>query len=157
MLYSALSLQSGGSGQPVMTTEARKRILAVDDDATALSALRQILQQRGYEVATAASGEQGLELAATQEFDLFILDVNMPGISGLEVCRRLRAVERTQNTPVIFLTAKGAVGDMLEGHEVGSDLYLVKPVMANKIVSMVGMFLSSEVRLSKKPKGSGPA
>jgi two-component system cell cycle response regulator len=132
----------------------KKRILAVDDDATALSALKQILLQRGYEVATALTGEEALEICARENFDLFILDVTMPGISGFDVCKKLREDPRTENTPVIFLTAKGMVADMLKGRDVGSDLYLVKPVLASKILTMVGMFLSSEIPLSKKPKSA---
>lgn len=131
---------------------AKKRILAADDDATALSALRQILAQRGYEVTTAGSGEEALRIAALQEFDLFILDVTMPGVTGLDVCKQLRQDPRTENTPVIFLTAKGLIGDMMQGRDAGSDLYLVKPVLGSKILSMVGMFLSNEIPLAKKAK-----
>ncbi|MGE0454949.1 MAG: response regulator transcription factor [Vicinamibacteria bacterium] len=131
---------------------AKKRILAADDDATALSALRQILAQRGYDVTIAGSGEEALRIAALQEFDLFILDVTMPGVTGFDVCKQLRQDPRSENTPVIFLTAKGMIGDMMQGREAGSDLYLVKPVLGSKILSMVGMFLSSEIPLAKKSK-----
>jgi DNA-binding response OmpR family regulator len=130
----------------------RKRILAVDDDAPALSALKQTLTQRGYEVLTAASGEEALQVAQKETIDLFILDVSMPGLSGFDVCKEIRRDARTINTPVIFLTAKGLIGDMMEGQKAGSDLYLVKPVLAAKILNMVGMFLSSETPLFKKIK-----
>jgi DNA-binding response OmpR family regulator len=130
----------------------KKRILAVDDDVPAVSALKQILAQRGYEVQTASGGEDALALIEQGSYDLFILDVNMPGVNGIEVCRKIRENARTADTPVIFLTAKGLLGDMLEGKEAGSDLYLVKPVLAAKILSMVGMFLSSDGPLAKKPK-----
>jgi len=130
----------------------RKKILAVDDDAPALSSLKQILTQRGYDVLTAASGEEALQIAQKETIDLFILDVNMPGLSGFEVCKEIRKDERTHNTPVIFLTAKGLIGDMMEGKDAGSDLYLVKPVLSSKILNMVGMFLSSETPLFKKTK-----
>lgn len=132
----------------------RKRILAVDDDAPALSALKQNLAQRGYDVQTALSGEEALELIERESYDLFILDVNMPGVNGLELCKQIRQNPKTQNTPVIFLTAKGMVTDMLEGKDAGSDLYLVKPVLASRIVNMVGIFLSSDAPLAKKPKGA---
>ena len=131
---------------------ARKRILAADDDATALNALRQTLVQRGYEVVAVPSGDDAIMQAAEEEFDLFILDVNMPGLSGLEVCQKLRESDKTRDKPVIFLTARGTVSDMVKGKQAGSDLYLVKPVLANKLLSMVGMFLSSEVPLFKKPR-----
>jgi len=134
--------------------EARKRILAVDDDAPALAALKANLSQRGYDVQTAGSGEDALELIERESYDLFILDVNMPGLNGIEVCKAIRQHPKTQNTPVIFLTAKGMVGDMLDGKEAGSDLYLVKPVLASKILNMVSIFLSSDQPLTKKPKGA---
>jgi DNA-binding response OmpR family regulator len=130
----------------------RKRILAADDDATALNALRQTLVQRGYDVVAVPSGDEAIMQAAEQDFDLFILDINMPGLSGLEVCQKLRESEKTRDKPVIFLTARGTVSDMVKGKQAGSDLYLVKPVLANKLLSMVGMFLSTEVPLAKKRK-----
>jgi DNA-binding response OmpR family regulator len=130
----------------------RKRILAVDDDVPALSSLKQILAQRGYDVSTATSGEQALEMTARESYDLFILDINMPGLNGIELCKKIRESPKTADTPVIFLTAKGMVGDMIEGQDAGSDLYLVKPVLASKILNMVGMFLSSETPLFKKAK-----
>jgi DNA-binding response OmpR family regulator len=132
---------------------SKKRILAVDDDATALSALKQILATRGYEVSTAASGEEALEVCRAQGFDLIILDVGLPLMSGFDVCRALRAEPRSQNTPVIFLTAKGRIMDMAEGEDAGSDLYLVKPVLATKLLNMVAMFLTEDRPLAKKQKG----
>ncbi|MBI3932755.1 MAG: response regulator [Acidobacteria bacterium] len=127
----------------------KKRILAVDDDPTALGALKQILTQKGYEVATAPDGEQALE-ALKSGFDLVILDVAMPGLSGYDVCRRIRENAETKDVPVVFLTAKGQLMDMAEGQEAGSDLYLVKPVLATKLLNMVAMFLSDEAPLAKK-------
>jgi DNA-binding response OmpR family regulator len=129
---------------------AKKKILAVDDDATALGALRQILIQKGYDVSTAANGHDALKTLAAGSFDLVILDVSMPGLSGYDVCRRIRAEEKTRDLPVIFLTAKGMLVDMTEGEGAGSDLYLVKPVLATKLLNMVGMFLSDDTPLAKK-------
>ena len=132
-------------------TRTKKRILAVDDDSTALGALRQILAQKGYEVSTAPSGQEALDLLARDAaFDLVILDVAMPGMNGYEVCRAIRADERLQDTPVIFLTAKGLLMDMAEGEDAGSDLYLIKPVLATKLLNMVGMFLSDDTPLARK-------
>ena len=129
---------------------ARKRILAVDDDPTAVAALRQILSQRGYDVTTTASGEEAAALLAEQTFDLAILDVSLPGISGYDLCRQIRKDGRTQDLPVIFLTAKALLLDQAEGEDAGSDLYLVKPVLATKLLNMVGMFLSDDAPLAKK-------
>ncbi len=130
----------------------RKRILAVDDDATALGALRQLLSQRGYDVTTTTSGEDALEKIGSG-FDLFILDVIMPGMSGYDLCRRIRENPATQDTPVIFLTAKSLLMDMAEGQDAGSDLYLVKPVPATKLLNMVGMFLADDAPLARRPRG----
>ena len=130
---------------------AKKKILAVDDDSTALGALRQILAQKGYDVTTAGNGEDALAiLAGEATFDLIILDVAMPGMTGYEVCRSLRKDKRTEDTPVIFLTAKGLLMDMAEGEDAGSDLYLIKPVLATKLLNMVAMFLSEDTPLSKR-------
>ncbi len=133
-------------------TAAKKRILAVDDDPTAVGALRQILTQRGYEVKVAHSGEEALAVLedADEHFDLAILDVSMPGMSGYDLCRKLRQDTRTVDLPVIFLTAKALLMDMAEGEDAGSDLYLIKPVLATKLVSMVAMFLSEDAPLAKK-------
>ena len=130
----------------------RKRILAVDDDPAALAVVKQILAQRGYDVITAASGEDALEILGRDTPDLMLLDVSMPGISGFDLCRQVRQDARTKDTPVIFLSAKGMLPDMVEGKSAGSDLYLVKPVLATKLVNMVGMFLSTEAPLAKKPR-----
>jgi len=129
---------------------SKKRILAVDDDATALNALRQILSQKGYEVSTAPEGDAALEILAQQTFDLAILDVGLPGMSGFDLCREIRKNPATQDLPVIFLTAKSLLMDMAEGEDAGSDLYLIKPVLATKLLNMVGMFLNNEAPLAKK-------
>jgi DNA-binding response OmpR family regulator len=133
-----------------LTASAKKRVLAVDDDPAAVGALRQILAQKGYEVVTANSGEEALTVLADQRFDLAILDVAMPGMSGYDLCRKMRKDARTIDLPVIFLTAKALLMDMAEGEDAGSDLYLIKPVLASKLLSMVGMFLSEDAPLAKK-------
>jgi len=133
---------------------AKKKILAVDDDATALGALRQILVQKGYDVTTAPNGQDALTALRNSTFDLVILDVSMPGLSGYEVCRKIRQEDKTRDLAVIFLTAKGMLVDMTEGEEAGSDLYLVKPVLATKLLNMVGMFLSDDTPLAKKRRAA---
>jgi DNA-binding response OmpR family regulator len=131
-----------------------KRILAVDDDPTALDAVRQILGQNGYEVVTAPDGEAATALLQSERFDLALLDVGLPGqVSGYDLCRQIRRDARTQNMPVIFLTGHGMVMDEKQGEEAGSDLYLVKPVLASRLVNMVGMFLSPQgpLRTRRRP------
>ena len=131
-----------------------KKILAVDDDSSALRALRAILTQKGYEVAIAQSGEEALERLDDGSPDLVILDVAMPGLSGFETCRRIRQDTRFRDTPVIFLTAKSLLSDMAEGLDAGSDLYLVKPVMASKLVALVANFLSPEAPPARVPRAA---
>jgi DNA-binding response OmpR family regulator len=131
--------------------KTQKRILAVDDDPTALDAFRQILRQQGYEVTTAPDGEAAVALLQAQTFDLALLDVGLPGlISGYDLCRGIRQDPKHQQIPVIFLTGHGMVVDEKQGEEAGSDLYLVKPVLASRLVNMVGMFLSPEGPLRTK-------
>ena len=130
----------------------KKRLLVVDDDATAVGALRQILISRGYEVTTAATGEDALPLSTETTWDLFILDVALPGMSGFDLCRRLRENTQTRDVPVVFLTAKGRLMDMAEGADAGSDLYLIKPVLASKLLHMIGLFLTADAPLAKRPR-----
>lgn len=130
-----------------------KRILAVDDDATALGALRQILVTKGYAVTPAATGEEAVAIVERGDrFDLILLDVALPGMSGFDVCRRIRAHEHVRDVPIIFLTAKGRLMDMAEGEDAGSDLYLVKPVLASKLLHMLGLFLTPDAPLAKRPR-----
>jgi two-component system, OmpR family, response regulator MprA len=101
------------------------RVLIIDDDRALRDALRRALTLAGYEVDTAAGGGPGLELAADRPPDAILLDVGMPGVDGLEVCRRLRA--RGDRVPVLMLTARDAVEDRIDGLDAGADDYLVKP------------------------------
>jgi DNA-binding response OmpR family regulator len=134
---------------------APRRILAVDDDATALDAVSQILTQQGYEVTTAPDGEAAIASMKAQTFDLVLLDVGLPGlISGYDLCRGIRQDPRMRDVPVIFLTGHGMVMDEKQGEEAGSDLYLVKPVLASRLVNMVSMFLSPQgpLRAKRRPR-----
>jgi DNA-binding response OmpR family regulator len=138
------------SSPSVPSGSKKKRILAVDNDATAMGALRQVLLQKGYEISVAASGEEALEQLRAEPFDLVILDVVLPGLSGFDVCRRIREEPATRDVPIIFLTAKGLLMDMAEGDDAGSDLYLVKPVLASKLLHMIGLFLSDDRPLIRR-------
>ena len=102
----------------------RARLLVIDDDEQLLTALRRALAYEGYDVSVAPSGEDGLRLARDAPPDLVVLDVRLPGIDGLEVCRRLRA---GGDVPVLMLTARDEVADRVAGLDAGADDYLVKP------------------------------
>jgi DNA-binding response OmpR family regulator/two-component sensor histidine kinase len=103
-----------------------KRILAVDDSAAFLEELSGSLRQEGYDVVLARSGEDALELLAVQRVDCVLLDLLMPGMSGHETCRRIRAAERSHDVPVIFLTAVEDGAALIQGIESGADDYVTK-------------------------------
>src|SRR5437879_6099191 len=102
-----------------------QRILVVDDDPQILSVLRRGLSYAGYQVDGAASGEAALSTALARPPDIVILDVMLPGLDGIETCRRLRAADA--GLPILMLTAKGRIPDRIEGLDAGADDYLVKP------------------------------
>jgi len=101
------------------------RVLVVDDEPGVRSALERALKLERYDVALAQDGRQALDAIAEHPFDAIVLDVSMPAIDGLEVCRRLRDAGDT--TPVLMLTARDAVDDRVAGLDAGADDYLVKP------------------------------
>jgi two-component system response regulator MprA len=101
------------------------RILVVDDEPAVRRALERALRLERYEVELAADGREALETLAERAADAVILDVSMPAIDGLEVCRRLRAAG--DRTPILMLTARDAIDDRVKGLDVGADDYLVKP------------------------------
>jgi two-component system, OmpR family, response regulator MprA len=113
-------------------------VLVVDDDPKITQLLRRALQLEGYDVRTAASGAAGLEEARNHEPDLVILDVLMPGLDGLEVCRRLRA---SGETPILLLTAKDEIEDRVRGLDSGADDYLVKPFALEELLARVRALL----------------
>ncbi len=101
------------------------RILVVDDEEAVRTAIRRALTLSGYEVEMAADGDEALAMLAERAPDAIVLDVLMPGVDGIEVCRRLRAAG--DHTPVLMLTARDAVGDRVAGLDAGADDYMVKP------------------------------
>ncbi|WP_190814135.1 response regulator transcription factor [Saccharopolyspora pogona] len=114
------------------------RVLVVDDDHTVRDVVRRYLERSGYEVGLAEDGETALRLFAEREPDLVVLDLMLPGIGGLEVCRRVR--ERGQ-VPVVMLTALGEESDRVLGLELGADDYVVKPFSPRELVLRVGSVL----------------
>jgi two-component system response regulator MprA len=115
------------------------RVLIVEDDPNVRTALARALTFEGYEVDTAGDGGRGLEAVASKPPDVIVLDVMMPFVDGLEMCRRLRA--RGDNTPVLMLTALGDVADRVEGLDVGADDYLAKPFALEELLARVRALL----------------
>jgi DNA-binding response OmpR family regulator len=125
-----------------MMAEQMPRILVVDDDLDSLRLIGMVLHNKGYEVVVAKDGLQALDKALSEELDMVILDVMMPGLSGYEVCRRLRADPRTADIPVLMFTAKSKVMDKVVGFECGADEYLTKPIRPAKLVELVQEMLA---------------
>ena len=115
------------------------RILVVDDEPAVRSALERALRLAGYQVELAADGQEALDQLAVAAPDAVVLDVLMPRLDGLEVCRRLRAVG--DRTPVLVLTARDAIADRVEGLDAGADDYLVKPFALEELLARVRALL----------------
>jgi DNA-binding response OmpR family regulator len=122
------------------------RILVVEDDAKVLRFLKKGLETQQYAVETAEDGREGERRLSTQRYDLIILDLNLPHVSGLELAARLR--QRDPQVPVLMLTALGTTADKLAGFDAGADDYLVKPFEFAELLARVRVLLK---------RGSAPA
>jgi two-component system phosphate regulon response regulator PhoB len=116
---------------------AKENILAVEDDEDILELLRYNLSKEGYRVTPVTSGEQGLLLVRSAMPDLILLDLMLPGIDGLEVCRRLKLDSKTRLVPIIMLTAKGEEADIVTGLELGAEDYMTKPFSTRILLARV--------------------
>ncbi len=121
------------------------RILIIEDDEAILAFLRRGLGLEGYEVETAETGQKGLALAGGNRPDLVVLDWMLPGMDGLEVCKRLRA---TGKVPILMLTAKDSVSDRVLGLDAGADDYMVKPFNLDELLARIRALL----RRTQAPK-----
>ncbi len=117
------------------------RILVVDDDPTVAEVVARYLMRDGYDVDCVADGYAALRVAAESDPDLVVLDLMLPGIDGLEVCRRIRARPDLASLPVIMLTAKGDDVDKIVGLELGADDYLAKPFNPRELLARVRAIL----------------
>lgn len=115
-----------------------QRILLIEDDAPLAGMLSEYLGAAGFRVSTSARGEAGLELAAREVFDAVVLDLMLPDLDGLEVCRRLRA---KSEVPVLMLTARGEPADRVVGLELGADDYLPKPFEPRELLARLRAIL----------------
>ena len=115
------------------------RVLIVDDEPAVRAALDRALRLDGYEITLAADGREALDSLADTRHDAVVLDVAMPGIDGLQVCRRLR--DAGDRTPVLMLTARDAVDDRVAGLDAGADDYLVKPFEARELAARLRALL----------------
>jgi len=114
-----------------------RHILVVEDEADIRNLVRYNLEQEGYVVSEAADGEQGLAAARKQRPHLVVLDLMLPGMNGLEVCRVLRGEEKTAKLPVVMLTARATEVDKVLGLEIGADDYVTKPFSPRELLARV--------------------
>jgi putative two-component system response regulator len=112
-----------------------ERILIVDDEFGARTALAALLRREGWDVKDASDGAAALELCATFRPDLILLDILMPGMSGFEVCRRIKATPETRLTPVVLITGLSNTEDRIEGINAGADDFLSKPIDFNELLA----------------------
>jgi two-component system alkaline phosphatase synthesis response regulator PhoP len=115
----------------------KRSILVIDDEADLIELVRYNLVKEGFDVAAAPDGETGLAAARREMPDVVVVDLMLPGIDGLEVCRALRGDDRTAQIPVIILTAKDSESDRIVGLEIGADDYVTKPFSPRELAARV--------------------
>jgi two-component system phosphate regulon response regulator PhoB len=131
----------------------KENILIVDDEEDVLELVRYNLDKNGYRVEVAVTGEDALAKAKTQLPDMIILDLMLPGIDGLEVCKSLKSDVKTQGIPIIMLTAKGEEVDIVTGLELGAEDYVTKPFSPKVLIARVRRILHRNIArdLEKSP------
>ena len=125
------------------------RILVVDDEPNILSTLAPLLRARGYEVVTAMSGRGAVETAEREQPDLIVLDLGLPDMDGVDVCRIVR---ESSSVPIVVLSARGSEGDKVRALDLGADDYVTKPFGAEELLARIRVAL----RRSETPAGSQP-
>src|SRR5258706_10678836 len=126
--------------------------LLVDDDARLGALVAEYLGKNEIDVTVAADGERGLEALRRRRFDVLLLDVMLPGVDGLELCRRIRALPEHAELPILMLTAKGDDVDKIVGLELGADDYLAKPFNPRELLARIRAVL----RRARGPSGKAP-
>ena len=128
----------------------KESILVVEDEEDILELVKYNLAKEGYRVSGAATGEVGLKTARSSLPDLIVLDLMLPGIDGLEVCKILKNDSKTQHIPVIMLTAKSEDSDIITGLEIGADDYLAKPFTPKVLIARVRTVLRRKAKANVK-------
>jgi len=128
---------------------AQEHILIVEDDADIRELVKYNLEKEGYRVSTVVTGDAALKKLRSSQPDLVVLDLMLPGVDGLTICREMRAEQATRAVPVIMLTAKSEESDVVAGLEVGADDYLPKPFSPRVLLARIHALL-------RRQKGGGP-
>ena len=127
-------------------TMSRERILVVDDEEDLLELVNYNLSREGFRVECVASGEAALAAARKSLPDLIVLDLLLPNVDGLEICRRLKGDDKTRHIPIIMLTAKSAESDMVSGLELGADDYMTKPFSPRVLLARIKAILRRKAK-----------
>jgi len=114
-----------------------KRVLIADDEPNIVTSLEFLMEQAGMEVRVARDGQEAIDLAASFQPDLIVLDVMMPVLNGYEVCQRLKSDPKLRHVRVLILSAKGRDVEVAKGRELGADGYITKPFSTRELVSKV--------------------
>lgn len=135
-----------------MSSPSAKKILIVEDEKDILQLVKLYLEKEGYRTVTASTGSEGLAQVRSEKPDLLVLDLMLPEIDGLEICKRLRSAPDTAMLPIIMLTAKAEESDTIIGLELGADDYVTKPFSPKTLVARIKALFR---RLERKPE-DGP-
>lgn len=127
---------------------AKEHILIVEDEEDIQELVRYNLAKEGYRVTQSLTGEDGFKTAKTAHPDLILLDLMLPGLDGLEICRHLKADPKTSHTPIIMLTAKGEESDVVTGLELGADDYIPKPFSPKVLIARMRAVLRRKAKAS---------
>jgi len=126
-------------------------VLVIDDEADLIELVRYNLEKEGYRVLGAADGESGCARAVDEKPDAIVVDLMLPGMDGLEVCRMLRASNATSGTPILILTAKASESDRVVGLEIGADDYLTKPFSPRELAARIRALLRRSAGYTRQP------
>lgn len=127
-------------------------ILLVDDNPQNLQVLANLLQEEKYEIEFAVNGEAALDWLTNRQFDLVLLDINMPGMNGFEVCKRIRSDKEIRDIPIIFLSAESERDSILKGFEVGAQDFVIKPFDSRELLARVKTHLDLKLKTEKLGK-----
>ncbi len=129
-------------------TEPKRTVLVVEDEEDILALLHYNLIKAGFDAECASCGEEGLKNISEHRPDLILLDLMLPWIDGLEICRRLRSDEKTVDLPIVMLTARGEEGDVVRGLELGADDYVTKPFSIKVLMARIQTVLKRRKQMS---------
>ncbi|MGH9355541.1 MAG: response regulator, partial [Terriglobia bacterium] len=122
------------------------RIIVIEDEKDIVDLVTYALRKEGFDVKSCTRGQEGLDLIRRGPADLAVIDIMLPDLDGLEVCKRVRAGDNSRNLPVIFLTARGEEVDRILGLEIGADDYIVKPFSPRELVARIKAVLRRQER-----------